>query len=1140
MTMIDTLFGLVPVSSTGQQWVARDLQLVNWGGYDGHHTVRFAPTATLLYGASGSGKSTLMDAYIALLMPHTTPFNGASNGGVVGRPRGKDQRNVVSYARGKIDESRTADGTQVVVLRGDGRDTWTAIAMTWADQAGAHLTALRAWYVPAAARTLEDVTTVRATVDGAFSLRDLEPAAAQRLTRASLGGTGLTLFDTDRDFTARLHLTLGIGAAGGGAKAVSLLGRIQAGQQITTVDRLYKDMVLEEPDTFATADAVVEQFDKLSGTRDQMITAQQQVRLLVPVRAHRASVAAADERLAVIATVGTFDDAVSPAARWRQMRRLGLLRSVEDDLRRRHQAAQQVEAETAARIKATKAELDAARQTLWTAGGDRLANAQRELDAVTDRRASVGADRARLDGLCADLAVEVTSEEDFRRLTAQARETLTSDDAKRTLLEGFADAKAEHRAAADETTQLTAERETAGSRRSSVPADLHTARCALADAAGLTPDELPFVAELVEVRTEHEPWREAFNLALGGFATLLLVDVTRLGAFRKAIDAVPLHRRIRFEGVRTDLQSDVEPDPRTLPGRLDVRPGVFSGWLRSELARRFAYVCVDTPGELSQHPKALTRTGQTAESTRGAHGGRGRTNVLGFSNAPLLRRLNGQLDDARRRLAAAEQGLRDAETRLETFDAQRRLWQDVAALTWDQVDVAAVEAEQARWERTVAQVTDGQPDVVDLSTRVEDLETKVSDLTQQLGLAREQVRQLSEHWSATTDEVDQTQTRLDTTASDTEVAEPDADQSGPAGSGAARTALDDAQRTYLDSLVDLDGTDTTDADPQRALAAFDTVVARAQSLVKADRDAAQREAATAREALRRTFETFTERWPDPNLGTDPDTSYHDFDRILTDLETSGLHQLEAEWRKSLLRLSGNDLSDLYNALTRSVREIKDRIRPVNDILAGLPFADDDHRLRIDARDTQSAVVARFRAELRTLREVLATDAGDDERERRYLRTRKIVDRIRRTAPEFADLVDVRRHVRLSAEKTDRDGNHVALYDHIGEKSGGESQELVAFIVGAALRYQLGDAAATRPRYAPVFLDEALIKADPQFTGRAVNAWRGLGFQLVIGAPNDKASALEPHVDVQYVVLKDPTGRSRAALVTAVPDGTSLS
>jgi len=53
VTMLETLFGLIPAASRGQQWVAEDLQLINWGGYDGTHRVRFAPTATLLCGGSG-------------------------------------------------------------------------------------------------------------------------------------------------------------------------------------------------------------------------------------------------------------------------------------------------------------------------------------------------------------------------------------------------------------------------------------------------------------------------------------------------------------------------------------------------------------------------------------------------------------------------------------------------------------------------------------------------------------------------------------------------------------------------------------------------------------------------------------------------------------------------------------------------------------------------------------------------------------------------------------------------------------------------------------------------------------------------------------------------------------------------------
>ncbi len=1119
MTMVDSLFGLIPAASTGQQWVALDLQLVNWGGYDGHHRVRLASTATLLSGGSGSGKSTLMDAYIALLMPHTTPFNGASNGGVVGRPRGKDQRNILSYARGKLDESRTEEGTRQRVLRGDGKDTWSAIAMTWADQSGTRFTAVRGWYVPSAARTLEDVTAVRATCETEFDLRDLEPAAAQRLARSAVAAAGLTCFDTDREFTARLHSTLGIGAAGDGGKAVALLGRIQAGQQITTVDALYKAMVLEDPDTFATADAVVEQFDKLTGTRDQMITARQQVKALEPIREHRAAIEEAAARLRVVDAVGGFDEGTSPAAVWRHERRLGLLRDVETDLQSRHREAQRLAAETSARVTAARAELDGVKQTLWASGGDRLATAQRELRGVAAHVEEVRRARARLDDvLRSTLGQTVSSLDEFTDLVGRARTALADTDAKAAARQALFDAMSERKEAAADLAVLRRDHADARHRHDNVPGDLHATRAALAQAAGLTPEDLPFVAELVEVRTEHEPWRDAFNLALGGFATLILLDVAHLQAFRRAIDSVRTGRRIRFEGVPTDLRDDVGLDGRTLPGRLDYRQSPFTGWLKGELASRFAYVCVDTPGELAQHEKALTRGGQLSEGRRGAHGGQGARNVLGFTNTRRLTDLNRQLERAEARLTQAEARVEEAESAWDRHDATLRAYTAVVELTWDQVDVEGVETERDRWQRVVEEVTSGNPDVVRLQQRSSELEVLIQDLTEQLGRTKGAASELGERWSATTDAVDVAQGALDT-AQD------------------AGTHLDPEQRAYLERVLggtepDLPRVDDR-TDPAAALEAFDAVVARAADLLRADRQAAQQTVATARDALRRTFETFVERWPDPNLGTDPDASYADYDRILTELQAQGLHELEAEWRKSLLRLSGNDLADLHSALSRSVREIKERIRPVNDILADLPFADDDHRLRIDARDTQSTVVARFRKELRELREVLSTEATDAERERRYHRMAKVIDRIRRTSPDFADLVDVRRHVRLSAEKVDLDGNHVALYDHIGEKSGGESQELVAFIVGAALRYQLGDAGAERPRYAPVFLDEALIKADARFTGRAIGAWRGLGFQLIIGAPNDKFSALEPHVDLKYVVLKDAAGRSRTKPVAGV-------
>ncbi len=1125
--MADTLFGLIPVDSTGQQWIVRDLQLVNWGGYDGGpHRVRFASSATLLSGTSGSGKSTMLDAYIALLMPHTTPFNGASNGGVVGRPRGKDQRNVISYARGKLDESRHEGVVRERVLRGDGEDTWSAVAMTWADQAGELFTALRAYYVPAGAQRTEDILSVRAIVPDAFDLAALEPAARQRLSRGALTALGLTHFDTDKEFTARLYSTLGIGAAGGGAKAVGLLARIQAGQQITTVDALYKAMVLEEPETLAVADEAVDHFDDLTSTREQMLTARRQVQVLAPIRDQRAGIDAATDRLVTIDAVGSVSHAGSVAERWHDERRRELLVALEAATRRRHKDAERRHIEARAQHAAAAEELDRARKELWAAGGKDVDTAETALVAARTRSAETERARRRLDEDLELLGARVRTAADFeRQLTASRQALATAEEHRKAGRDRLYAAHDRQRRARAELDRLTAERDGLGRRRGNIPENLHQARVALAHGAGMTPEELPFVAELVEVRTEHEPWREAFNLALGGFATTLLVDEERLGAFRSVIDGVVIRERLHYDGVPTGLPDDVARDPRTMAGRLDIKPGPFAGWLAGRLADAFSHVCVERADELGRHRRALTRAGQASDGHRGAHGGHGRTNLLGFTNARRLAQLDNELAAAEAELVAATEALLGAELAADASDERLAAHRRMVDVAWDRVDTDAAAAEVERCEAQLAELTAGDVDLAALRRRVTTFDGRASAMHAELTRAADAERRAAQDWERAADEGDAVQRRIDGSQS-VLGAEPAAYLDGLlAGALTTAGAPPREGAGFRDALPE---------DPHEALTAFDGAARTLDRARAAERERAETAVRTGTDALQQVFERFLDLWPDPNLGTDPQAAYADFERILTALETQKLHELEQRWLASLTRLSGNDLTDLDRAIGRALREIRERIEPVNAILAGLPFADDQHRLRIDLQEIRSAVVQRFRRDLRQVRELLAGDAAEGELEARYARMRSVIDRVRRTSPDFAELVDVRRHVRVSAEKIDLDGRHVALYDHIGEKSGGESQELVAFIVGAALRYQLGDASADRPRYAPVLLDEALIKADARFAGRAVGAWRGLGFQLIIAAPLDKVSALEPHVDAVYEIVKTADGRSRALALVPVP------
>lgn len=1108
MTMLETLFGLIPAASRGQQWLAEDLQLVNWGGYDGAHRVRFSPGATLLCGGSGSGKSTLMDAYIALMMPHTTPFNGASNGGVTGRPRGEDQRNILSYARGKLDESRTEEGTAMRVLRGEGSDTWTAVAMTWVDHDGSRFSALRGWYVPAGARVLEETVRVRATSDDAIDLGSLQEAAAHRLSDASLRAAGLDPLATDREFSARLHAVLGIGAAGAGSKAMSLLARIQAGQQITTVDDLYKRLVLEEPETLASADAVVAHFDELESTRLRMLTARQQVAALEPLRGLRLRMAASAERVRLIDALGDFGASHSPAALWRAEQRLGLLRDVEAELRVHTQAVDVLLREKRALAEAAETERDGLTEVLRVRGGDRLETAQRELRDVERRLAMVRDNRARLDEDLRALGVTETTREQFEAIVARATDSTGIAEARRDTRAAWSDAVAERTAAARDLAGLEAEERAASERRDSIPWPLHEARERIAVAAGLSTDDLPFVGELIDVRAEFEPWREAFTLALGGFATTLMIDVAHLDRFRAAIDAVRLPVRLRYEGVHSGLEEVRAVDPMTLPGRLDYRVTPFTGWLQDRLVNRFGFVCVDRADELSRHRLALTLAGQLSQGQRGAHGGHGTANVLGFSNSRRLSELGVLVETARARSDNAITRAQAAEEALDALDDRLTRFARVARITWDQVDVESLLAEQERWSAVGIEVAAATPEVAGLQEQIVELRARIERLRQDSARAGVERDRIEAEWAKVVDDVDASQATLDAAQH-------------------AERELDDDQRAFLDARFTLSDA-AASGSAKDVLVRFDAALATAAQRLEEDRRSAADAHAEQRDSVGRIMAGFLERWPNPNLLADPDASASDFERLLDALETSGLHRLESEWRDSLLTLSGNDLTSFDSTLGRSLREIRERIEPINVILQDLPFSDDAHRLQITTRENQSEVRRRFRRELRTVREQIQAVSTEEEREQVYRRMSRLIQRLRRTAPDFGDLVDVRNHVRVSAERVDAlTREHVALYDHIGEKSGGESQELIAFIVGAALRYQLGDAGADRPRYAPVFLDEALIKADAHFTKRAIGAWRGLGFQLVIGAPNDKYSAIEPHVEVEYDILKDTRGRSWA-------------
>ncbi|GAB2982597.1 ATP-binding protein [Nocardioides montaniterrae] len=1124
---------VAPTDDT-MQWRASLMQLVNWGGFDGLTLVPLGADTTMISGASGVGKSTILDAYTALVMPSDTKFNGASNDAVAGRARSAGQRNLLSYLRGAVDvvdDPRTGRPVEQL-LRGRGGDTWGALAMTFVNDRGGSFTALRTYYVPRRATRSSDVAMTLLTLDGPVDLGMLEAAVPDRFHANTLKKLfpGIRVHRTYAELAAVLHARLGIGANGDGGKALRLLARIQAGNQVRSVDELYKDMVLERPSTYAAADRAVEHFDALDAAHTAMRTEQQKLEVLEPIRDLQRRKELALKRSDELDAFGVTLAGDTPLRLWLMRTHQRLLG--EAVVANRNDHVRTVEALGSVRtVEAQLAgDLDAAKEAHRAAGGGDLqalaANIESERMVREERAARLAELEERIyplvgltDADVPELDTALDSVEAFAVLQDHARGRVaggTKEQARLraerdTVRDGMVPLKDQQRA-------LRAERASLESRAGRVPAYLHDLRTQVAEAAGMTPEDLPFLAELIDVAPEEARWRTAVETVLGGSARLLLVPIDRLRDFSTAIDGVQLRGRLTFEGVPTHLPSSGPGDPERIAGKLLFKDSPFTGWVEAHVSddARNA-LCVETAAELDGRGNRVTLAGQTRSGNRGAHGRNDTRSIIGFSNDDAITDLDAELDRVEGELQAIDARLAELDRRSAVLDQQRAAYDAIAMVRFDDVDVVGS-------ERRIADLESRRSDILGSDDQLRVLQVQIDDLTVRLEEARQQrfelerrQREVNAAHGELVDSEDLVGDQLDAVES------------------AGRVGLTPEQETALATEL---AAAVAPSDPED-LDRFHEHSQRLQERLRGAVAECEVEVQRVDEELARIFRSYKLQWDSPNLGAGPD-SYPDYARILDDIRSKGLAERRTEWRRRLTEWSGQDLVPLLGAMASSIEEIEERLVPINDILRRLEFGATGDRLRIRLRRLAPAHVQLFLKDLRTLSSSTAETRGEEDLDQRFADLSRFMTQLRPSAhlPEGGSdrdrLLDVRRHVEISAERYDHlTGELRATYRTLGEKSGGESQELVAFIVGSALRFRLGDEMRSRPRFAPVFLDEGFVKADAEFAGRAVQAWKGLGFQLIVGVPLDKVTGLESHMDDLLAITKNPA--THQAWITPIRD-----
>lgn len=1115
-----------------QQWTLHKMQLVNWGCFDGYHPVTFAgpQQVTLITGSTGTGKSTLLDAHIVLMHDPSTALNRASNA-TVRRSRSGETRNVVSYMRGVHGQTRDVDGERDMLLR-EG-SVWSAIAETWRSTDGGILTAVSAFF-STANDTNRPGLRRDAWIRDEFDLRWLEqfatgthvetPFPPRAMEKAY---PGLAVVPSTRALHRALWQELGIGDEGDGKNAMELLYKVQSADAVQSVNDLFTKFVLDQPCTYPAAEEAEKHFAKLRESRERVRVIEDQTTRLVRIPGLWNDYETGRDAVAFFAQVApTIEPAVSPFWKWRRDRESVALEDAETAATREHQQAvrdQKAAADEAERLEGQWRDLSAA--IGQHAGLAQLAGVDADIRAAKEALGRAENARAVLaEALGQVLAVPAQRSAYDRQRAASSAFLAGFKSAAKQAADALEGAKREQWRLSERLGDLRQERRHYEGRHDVVGRDHDWIRNRYATVVGLTPAELPYAGELVDMLPEYEDWRMAAEKVLGGTATSLLVPESHLAAFRRAANDELTAYRIPYLTVRGAAAPKAPADPATIAGRLQYRDHPYSAWLSERLTRTARHLCVDSPDELGDLPAgrtdAVTVKGQTANRDGGVVGGqKGHRPTIGFSPETALASVDAQIASVEAELGPVDATVHKASADVAELNAKEKAHTRFLETDWDTIDTHGAEA-RLRDLTGRKKALESDPTAKTLLDQQMALRSALGDAHGQADKHSERAQKLHEKRAALADRKDAAFDHL-----------------------TAMEGVPDPDMGRLDSLLDAyrDDPDTT------APTASDFEDGPWRKFVRhlsAKYEEAERSRATAREYLAKTFEDYLRDYADTpgaeDLTTDPDRSYWQFLAIHDRHVASGVEGAKADFTQYAAEYGGHELTRLSMAYQTERDLIDARLGEIRAALSDQPYGPTSTgRVSIEVRDGHApAEVAAFRAALHTATSGATAVLSYDEAVAKFTVFDRLISQM--SDPRTRDtLLDVRRHIVLEAQHLDG-GTLVSFHRDLGTKSGGETQELTMFIIAAAIRYRVGSVDATTPRFAPVFMDEGLIKADPERTRRAVNVWTHLGFQPIIATTTDKHESVSRAATVLLSVSKDSNQRSRIdAAVEESPERSAI-
>ncbi len=688
----------LPEADSGEpSYLLTQLEVFNWGPFRGMHRADFDPIGTAIIGPTGSGKTTLVDALMTLLVAQPR-YNLASTGGH------ESDRTLISYVRGVLGGDGS-DGREEVARPGKtitgicatyrgGSQTVRLGGLLWTEGTGSSAEDLKKRWIFSLAedQSLENW------------IRMLHEDGVRDLLKMGRETANIRFFDSKRAYLAHIRKFFDVGE-----NAFTLLNRAAGLKQLNSIDEIFRELVLDDRSAFDRAIEVAAEFDNLAAIHAELETAKKQVDSLVPVaedyeRLHKAQHRV--DRQQTIKRILPIWFALQSQQKWSAevLRMRQQLDELQSQIVEEEQKAEEL-----------KAIVESLRERYLELGGNVITELESTIalrkESVELKRKYAGQYQRMMQRL--SLSDEI-SESMFHRNRAMieqrrlAEQRSRSEQQERTLI-----ALSQAREQEEKCRELEHLVQKVQSRPgSNIPPAFQDFRADLAIQLGLRESELPYLAELVEVKSTEVGWRGAIERAIGSERLRILVPTEHIQSALRWVNQRDNRLHVRLQDA-TGEDAKVEGFRDGYVAKLQFKEHPLARTAKQLLVSRDLH-CVGSADELRRTEHAMTIQGmQSGRKGKFEKQDQKRLDqdwMTGFDNRDQLDFLKKEWLNARQEWEQRKQAASLDSQSLVKLDEQLQMLDSLLDLDFQSIDLPKAESELARAQERLAALLDPNSD----------------------------------------------------------------------------------------------------------------------------------------------------------------------------------------------------------------------------------------------------------------------------------------------------------------------------------------------------------------------------------------------------------------------------------------------